>query len=50
MPRRIPPLNPLRVFEVVARSLNLTSASRELHVTQSAVSRQIAALESYLGV
>lgn len=50
MARRIPPLNPLRVFEVVARTLNLTSASRELHVTQSAVSRQIAALESYLGV
>lgn len=50
MARRIPPLNPLRVFEVVARTLNLTTASRELHVTQSAVSRQIGALESYLGV
>jgi LysR family transcriptional regulator, glycine cleavage system transcriptional activator len=48
--RRIPPLNPLRVFEVVARTLNLTSAARELHVTQSAVSRQISTLESYLGV
>lgn len=50
MARRIPPLNPLRVFEVVARTLNLTAASRELHVTQSAVSRQVATLESYLGV
>lgn len=50
MARRIPPLNPLRVFEVVARTLNLTAASRELHVTQSAVSRQIGTLESYLGV
>jgi LysR family glycine cleavage system transcriptional activator len=50
MARRIPPLNPLRVFEVVARTLNLTSAAQELHVTQSAVSRQIAALETYLGV
>jgi LysR family glycine cleavage system transcriptional activator len=50
MARRIPPLNPLHVFEVVARTLNLTAASRELHVTQSAVSRQIAALEAYLGI
>jgi LysR family glycine cleavage system transcriptional activator len=48
--RRIPPLNPLRVFEVVARTLNLTAAARELHVTQSAVSRQVGTLESYLGV
>ena len=47
---RIPPLNSLRVFEVVARTQKLTSAARELHVSQSAVSRQIAALEEYLGV
>jgi LysR family transcriptional regulator, glycine cleavage system transcriptional activator len=47
--RRIPPLNPLRVFETVARTENLTAAAHELHVTQSAVSRQIAVLESYLG-
>ncbi len=50
MARRIPPLNPLRVFEVVARTQNLTVAAQELHVTQSAVSRQIATLESYIGV
>ena len=50
MARRIPPLNPLRVFEVVARTENLTAASRELHVSQSAVSRQIAVLEKYLGL
>lgn len=50
MIRRIPPLNPLRVFEVVARTLNLTTAAAELNVTQSAVSRQIATLETYLGV
>lgn len=50
MARRIPPLNPLRVFETVARTENLTGAAHELHVTQSAVSRQIAVLESYLGV
>ena len=50
MARRIPPLNPLRVFEVVARTQNLTAAAQELHVTQSAVSRQISALETYLGI
>jgi LysR family transcriptional regulator, glycine cleavage system transcriptional activator len=50
MARRIPPLNPLRVFEVVARTQNLTVAARELHVSQSAVSRQIGVLETYLGV
>lgn len=50
MARRIPPLNPLRVFEVVARTQNLTAAGNELHVTQSAVSRQIGVLETYLGV
>ncbi len=50
MARRIPPLNPLRVFEVVARTENLTSAASELNVTQSAVSRQIAVLETYLGI
>lgn len=49
MVRRIPPLNPLRVFEAVARRGNLTLAAQELHVTQSAVSRQIAALETYVG-
>ena len=50
MTRRIPPLNPLRVFEVVARTENLTNAAKILHVTQSAVSRQVAVLEEYLGV
>ncbi|MEF7617410.1 transcriptional regulator GcvA [Aquincola sp. MAHUQ-54] len=50
MVRRIPPLNPLRVFEAVARTENLTAAAQQLHVTQSAVSRQIATLEEYLGL
>jgi LysR family glycine cleavage system transcriptional activator len=50
MARCIPPLNPLRVFEVVARTKNLTIAAEQLHVTQSAVSRQIGVLEIYLGV
>lgn len=50
MSRRIPPLNPLRMFEAAARHQNLTNAAKELHVTQSAVSRQIALIEDYLGV
>lgn len=47
---KTPPLNPLKVFEVVARAGNLTAAAHELRVSQSAVSRQIAVLEEYLGV
>lgn len=50
MVRRIPPLNPLYVFEMVARTQNLTTAAKHLHVTQSAVSRQIGVLETHLGV
>ena len=45
-----PPLNPLHVFEVASRLLSFTKAAEELNVTQSAVSRQIATLESYLNV
>ncbi|HYH40396.1 MAG TPA: LysR substrate-binding domain-containing protein [Burkholderiales bacterium] len=44
------PLNGLRVFSVVGRLLSFSGAARELHVTPSAVSHQIKALESYLGV
>ncbi len=44
----IPPLNPLRVFEVAARLESFTAAAIELGVTQSAVSRQIATLEAAL--
>lgn len=47
--RTIPPLNPLHVFEVAARMGSFTKAANELGVTQSAVSRQIATLEDYLG-
>ena len=49
MRRRIPPLNPLRAFEVAARHSNLSLAAQELSVTQGAVSRQIKVLEDYLG-
>jgi LysR family transcriptional regulator, glycine cleavage system transcriptional activator len=47
--RPLPPLNALLTFEVASRHLSFTKASRELNVTQGAVSRQIAALEEYFG-
>lgn len=50
MSRKVPPLNPLRVFECVARQGSFTKAAVELFVSQSAVSRQIATLEDYLGI
>lgn len=50
MSRNIPPLNPLRVFESVARLKSFSKAAEELFVSQSAVSRQIGLLEDYLGI
>lgn len=50
MTRKLPPLNSIRTFEVAARHLSFTRAADELHVTQSAVSHQIKALEEFLGV
>ena len=50
MRRRLPPLNPLRVFEAAARHVHFTRAAEELGITQAAVSRQISALEQWLGV
>lgn len=43
------PLGNLRAFEAVARLLNFSEAAEELHVTQSAISRQIKSLEDELG-
>jgi len=45
----LPPLNSLRMFEAAARLGGFTRAAAELNVTQSAVSRQVATLEAYLG-
>lgn len=47
---RIPNLNGLRAFEAAARLLSMKHAGAELHVTPSAVSQQVRALESELGV
>jgi len=44
------PAGHLRAFEAVARHLNFRAASEEMALTQSAVSRQIQALEEEIGV
>lgn len=46
----LPPLPNLQAFEAVARRKSFALAASELHVTASAVSHQIARLESFLGV
>lgn len=47
--RRLPSLDTLRAFESAARHQNFTKAANELHVTQSALSQRIGALEDELG-
>ncbi|WP_306440293.1 transcriptional regulator GcvA [Methylobacterium sp. WL64] len=46
----LPSLSALRVFEAAGRHMSFTRAAMELHITQSAVSRQIRTLEDHLGV
>src|SRR4249920_1679634 len=48
--RLLPSLDFLRGFEAAGRRLSFTLAAEELFVTQSALSRQIKALEDALGV
>lgn len=48
--RFLPSLSLLAAFEAAARTGSITAAARELDLTQSAVSRQIKALEDQLGV
>ena len=50
MPRNLPPLTALRAFEDTARHLSFTRAGDTLNLSQSAVSRQIRALEESLKV
>ena len=49
MPRELPSLNAIRVFDAAARHENFSRAAEELSVTQSAVSRQVQLLEEQLG-
>lgn len=46
----MPPLNAVRAFEAAARHGSVTLAAHELHVTPGAVSRQVRALEAFLGI
>ena len=48
--RDLPPTATLRAFEVATRHATFTSASEELHVTQSAVSHQLRNLEDIWGL
>ena len=48
--RRLPPLNAVKAFEAAARLVSFTKAGEELNVTHGAISRQVALLESWLGV
>lgn len=50
MTRSLPPTAALQAFESAAFHQSITAAARELHLTQSAVSRQIQTLEQHLGV
>lgn len=50
LPARLPPLETLLGFARVARCGSFTAAARELSLTQSAVSKQVRALESHLGL
>jgi LysR family glycine cleavage system transcriptional activator len=50
MRQRLPPLNALKAFEAAARHESFTRAAEELSVTQGAVSHQVKALESELGI
>ncbi len=50
MARELPGLDLLKGFEAAARHLSFTKAGGELFLTQSAISRQVQALEEQLGV
>lgn len=50
MTKPLPPLNWFRAFEAAARRLSFTAAAQEIGLTQSAVSQQIRAFETRLGV
>lgn len=48
-PNRLPSLNALRAFEVVARHLSFARAAEELFVTKAAVAQQVRLLEEEVG-
>ena len=50
MPRELPSTASLRAFSRAARTLSFKRAAAELHVSSSALSRQVQTLEDHLGV
>ena len=48
--RKLPPLNAVRAFEAAARHVSFSKAAKELFVTHGAISKQVALLETWLGV
>ncbi len=48
--RRLPPLRALPAFEIAASRASISAAAEELHLTHSAISRQIKSIEDHLGV
>lgn len=50
MSRRLPPLYPMRAFEAAARHGSFSAAAKELSLTQSAISHEVKALETYFGM
>lgn len=50
MARKIPPFASLRAFEATARLQRQSEAAAELHISTSAISHQIRALETFLGI
>jgi len=46
---RLPPLQTLQSFSVVADTGSFTAAANQLNISQSAISRQIQLLEHYFG-
>jgi LysR family glycine cleavage system transcriptional activator len=49
MSSELPPLNAVRAFHAVGRTLSVSRAAAELHVTPGAVSRQLRILEDRIG-
>ena len=47
--RKLPPFSAVGAFEAAARNLSFKAAADERHVTPSAISHQIHALEEYVG-
>lgn len=48
--RKYPSTTAMQCFETAARHLSFTNAAQELHMTQSAVSKQVAQLEEMLNI